>query len=449
MTMKKTMTAALGGIAFALGLSISGAVFAQDATADAVALRAEQAELFQRMFNQPDDVDLMLEYALLSIRLQDYEAAITTLERILIYNPDQPRVKTELGAAYYRIGSYPVARQYFTEVAEDPAAPEDLKLRVTDFINEIDRRTQKSYFTGKIGANAIFTTNANNGPSSRNIEFLGVPAVLTDPNAIAQTDVGASLSAQVSHFYDLGGPNDNQWRSDFSAYSARFADTSSAAVDVLVLRTGPRLAADDDRYGLKLRPYVELDHVRYGNDALHSTLGAGLEVTNTLDPKRAIFADARLGYRDGHQPSALSDKDGINLRSRFGMTYFLDEDWTLTGFGLFSIEDAETASDRNAEFGVGGLATLRYDSGFEFAARRWQADFGVRGTYRTFSAPSLFNAPGEDRKDLDLRVSLGHTAFLEDGLAMVGKAEYFLRDSNTKTFDLDSFTVSLGVEYQF
>jgi hypothetical protein len=37
--------------------------------------------------------------ALTSIRLQDHEAAMTTLERILIYSPNLLRVKVELGAS--------------------------------------------------------------------------------------------------------------------------------------------------------------------------------------------------------------------------------------------------------------------------------------------------------------------------------------------------------------
>lgn len=52
------------------------------------------------MFVRPDDLELMFEYALISVQLEDLEAAITTLERMLIYNRDLPRVHMELGAAY-------------------------------------------------------------------------------------------------------------------------------------------------------------------------------------------------------------------------------------------------------------------------------------------------------------------------------------------------------------
>ena len=97
------------GAALAAGLT-GGAALAQVSPSEEAALRAEQQEQFAAMFEAPDDVNLMFQYAVTSIRLQDYEAAITTLERILIYNPNLPRVKTELGASYFRIGSYPVAK---------------------------------------------------------------------------------------------------------------------------------------------------------------------------------------------------------------------------------------------------------------------------------------------------------------------------------------------------
>ena len=107
---------ALAASAFLAAGLIGAPVAAQVAADEEQALRVEQRQQFAAMFEAPDDVDLMFKYALTSIRLQDYEAAITTLERILIYNPNLPRVKVELGASYFRIGSYPVAKFYFEEV---------------------------------------------------------------------------------------------------------------------------------------------------------------------------------------------------------------------------------------------------------------------------------------------------------------------------------------------
>jgi thioredoxin-like negative regulator of GroEL len=90
--------------AFAAGAALAacltgGAAPAQVSAAEETALRGEQQQQFAAMFEAPDDVDLMFQYALTSIRLQDHEAAMTTLERILIYSPNLLRVKVELGAS--------------------------------------------------------------------------------------------------------------------------------------------------------------------------------------------------------------------------------------------------------------------------------------------------------------------------------------------------------------
>ena len=62
-------------------------------------LRARQKALFDELIDKPDDLDLMFEYAKVSIQLEDYEAAISTLERMLIYRQDLSRVRLELAVA--------------------------------------------------------------------------------------------------------------------------------------------------------------------------------------------------------------------------------------------------------------------------------------------------------------------------------------------------------------
>ena len=350
---------------------MASAATAQVAPGDEAALRATQQGQFEAMFEDPDNVDLMFQYALTSIRLEDFEAAITTLERILIYSPNLPLVKVELGASYFRIGSYPVAKFYFDEVRNDDNAGPVLKERVQTYIDEIERRTRRSYFTGKVGMDAVFTTNANFGPEDRNALLLGAPVVLTGAKVTSQSDFGVGLVGRVSHVYDLGLASGDTWRSDVAFSMVRFAETPVGATDVAVMRTGPRLSLDDDRYGPKLRPYAELSHVRFSNNPLQYTIGAGFELTNTLNANMALFSDLRIAWVDNHVPTALVDQDGLSVRANVGLNYFANESLTLRGFALAEYAGAETDSEESYEFGVGGLATYRYDSGLEVASRDW------------------------------------------------------------------------------
>ncbi len=446
---------ALAASAFLSAGLIGAPVAAQVAADEEQALRVEQRQQFAAMFEAPDDVELMFKYALTSVRLQDYEAAITTLERILIYNPNLPRVKVELGASYFRIGSYPVAKFYFEEVINDATASSDLKERVQAYIDEIDKRTRKSYLTGRIGIDTIFTTNANFGPEDRDAVFLGVPVTLLGANVTSQTDVGFGLVGQVSHIYDLSSANGEVWRSDLAFSAVRFADTPSGATDVGVIRTGPRLSLDDDRYGPKIRPYLEVSHVRFAKTPLQTTIGGGFELTNTLNQSMSLFSDLRIAWKDNHTNttavdlnSRVIDQDGLNVRANVGLNYFYDKNVTVRGFVLAEFTGAETDQEQSYEVGLGGVATYRYDSGMEMASRDWLLSGGFRGVFRRFEDVSISD-PFTTREDLDLRVHIGHTAYLMDDLSLTARAEYFVRESNVRNFDLDSFTAKVGIRYSF
>ena len=109
---------------------------------------------------------------------------------------------------------------------------------------------------------------------------------------------------------------------------------------------------------------------------------------------------------------------------------------------------AETKQEQSYEFGFGGVATYRYDSGFDIAGRDWLVSAGARAVYRRFDEENIVQ-PSRHREDLDLRLHIGHTAHLQDDLSVTARAEYFVRESNVKNFDLESFTAKVGIRYSF
>ena len=108
---------------------------------------------------------------------------------------------------------------------------------------------------------------------------------------------------------------------------------------------------------------------------------------------------------------------------------------------------AESNQEQSYEFGFGGAATYRYDSGFNFASRRWSANGSVRGVFRLFDETAATQV--RTREDFDLRLAIGNTAWIMDDLAIRVGAEYFLRESNIRNFDLDVITLTAGVQYAF
>src|SRR5207244_3262269 len=102
-------------------------------------LQARKEALFQQQLRDPSNLDVAFAYADIAAKLGDNEAAVSALERMLLFNPNLPRVQLELGALYFRMGSYDSARTYF-ERAAAANPPDDVKERIRTYITEIARR---------------------------------------------------------------------------------------------------------------------------------------------------------------------------------------------------------------------------------------------------------------------------------------------------------------------
>ncbi len=108
--------------------------------AQASSLGENQAR-FDRLYNElladPANIDKTLQYAELAVEIGDYEAAIPPLERILIGNPGANKIKLELGIMYYLLGSYDVARTYFSEITQDATAKPEFSAQAQSYLKRL------------------------------------------------------------------------------------------------------------------------------------------------------------------------------------------------------------------------------------------------------------------------------------------------------------------------
>ena len=88
---------------------------------------AERERIFAELIEDPTNLDFLFKYANLSILLGDLEAAISVFEQMLIYEPDLPRIRLELGVLYFRLNAYPSAKLYLNSVKKYDAPEEVLK----------------------------------------------------------------------------------------------------------------------------------------------------------------------------------------------------------------------------------------------------------------------------------------------------------------------------------
>lgn len=442
---------ARAALAVCLGLA-AGSVGAQSFTAlgdDKTELREEQKAIFSQMFQDPDNLELMFSYALVSIKLEDLEAAISTLERMLIYNKELPRVHMELGAAYYRLGSYQTASYYFDNVLAFDNVPPVVVAKANEFLRAIEQRTQTSVFVGTISTGVTYASNATLGPDDASVLLFGLPAVLA-PEFLEDDDVGIKTTAALSHFYDLGQPDSDFWRTDASVFSLHYFDATDSDVDSFLLTTGPQISLDDKQFGPKLRPFVELDYVRSANDSLYATASLGAEYTDTLSDTLSVFGSLRAGYRDYF--GGRDDFDAFVIRATAGAAYVPQPNLVLRGAAFLERTDADENFNSTIEGTLRASATYSYDSGFDFAGRLWNLTGFVQATARRFDDPNpvlVGNAGTKERSDIDFRAGLRHVFYLQDGLWLAADVDGLSRSSNISNFDLKNFGGGVSVGFDF
>src|ERR1700758_3057532 len=134
--------------------------------ASAQASGSEQDQLFQQMLRNPKDLETTFAYVKVATANGDYEAAIGALERVLFYQPGLARVKYELGALYFRLGSYEMARRYFREALASPDIDAITKDRIEASLPDADKQLQQSRLSGFMSTGERYQTNANYAPSS-------------------------------------------------------------------------------------------------------------------------------------------------------------------------------------------------------------------------------------------------------------------------------------------
>lgn len=404
---------------------------------------------FEAMLADPGNLDLMFAHAAEALAANDIEGAISTLERMLIFNPDLSRVKLELGAAYYRLGAYDVARTYFEAVmAANP--PESVQATVAPFLAEIDRRTARSGFSGFVSLGAVYSTNANLGPQDREVRvnapgFNGVG--LLDPSATASDSFGTRFSAGITHRLDLERPNEDAWITSASYSGLRFASESLGEFDIVDVATGPRLSIDDRQFGSTVRPLVFGGFVRSNNQPLYVHGGAGAELVSPLDESLTAFGTAIASWRDYNDEDSF---DGFYAQLSGALGYAVDRDTVLRG-GLF-VETDRTREEYTSNVSLGLRASMDHTvraAAFSFLAAPPIVSLAGQISSRWFDDPDPMVDPGVTRRDLDLRVGTRLVAPVSSRVGIALDAAYFERFSNIVNYDLENFEVGVSVLFSF
>jgi tetratricopeptide (TPR) repeat protein len=424
-------------------------------------LEARQAQLFQQMLTNPADLNVTLAYAEVSARLGDDEAAVTALERLLLFNPNLPRINLELGALYFRMGSFEIAGIYFDKaLAANP--PPDIKARVEQYLAQIAARTAPEQFHGIATFGAQYQTDANVAPGAGMISS-PIGPVLLNSQFVKHGDWDIFASEHSLYSYDLGDQNRNTFELSSTGLVNHYMQFLRLDLDLLELTAGPRFNFPEPIAGVStasIKPYLIANEIGLGYNQYFDTLGGGIEGTARLPDDIALRTAFEFRQKNFSNASDRPFSTGLNGNDK---VVTLAAKKALTATSELNLEfdylDQETAFPyyANQAYAFSGNYHIRYDDPTKLLHFPWETAVYLGYVNDHYDAPDpCCNTSGNPlvvglsrRLDNRWQFGISQTFQVSHSVAVLVQVERDIIGSNLPIYAYTSDSVLVGPQIRF
>jgi hypothetical protein len=457
-TLPKLKTIAFSGLCALSLMAIGhpGTAQAQQATQDQQSfeeLEKRRAALFRVTLNNPTNLDVAFEYAMLSARVGDYEGAISTLERMLIYAPGLPRVQLELAVLYYRLGAYDKAKEYLQLVSEQDL-PHPVRVRVSQFEASLEQASRPFRFTGTVQAGLQTHTNANLAPNQDSILIGGLPFVLS-PGARAQSDTNAFALVQLHFAHELPSPG-ALFEVEATLYATEYADLNRLNMNLLEIAAGPSFSLggigwDKTRLGL----YGIVGAARLGGHSYSTTFGAGARLRSQVGERtflEALIEGRDVEYDNSTTYPTATNGDGETYRAKAKLTQLINSRLSASLTFEARKTDAATVFNSSSYYSLSANTSYKFNgptTGIFADDAPWTLSLSVGGLKRDYDGPDPAINPLAAESDDALWIEAGLSVPLENKFSAYITAQYLEQDSNYATRDYHGATLTFGVAKRF
>jgi hypothetical protein len=437
------------------------ATAAQAADTDHTALEAQRDRLFQQMLQNPGNLDVTFAYADASAKLGDNEAAISALERMLLFNPNLPRVDLELGALYFRLGSFDVARTYFDKAAAANPPP-DVKDRIDQYLALIAQQQSPTRLTGTLFFGAQYQTDANVAPASSTIAS-PIGPILLNQQFVKMADWDIFLSGSLLYTYDLGNQDHDTIEATANGVVNHYMKVGRLDLDFGEITLGPRFRfpelPDTIAQGVTVKPYGIFNEVGLGESQYFRTFGAGLEATGIV--WNDIALKGVFEYRDKTFTNAPDRPASTGLTGNDKLVS-LSATKPVTANSALSLEfdyvDQQTQFDyySNQSYAMSAAYHIRYDSPqgplhypmetTVYGSRLWSL-YDAPDPCCNTSGTSTFSPSSRD--DRHWRFGITHGVQVTDNIELIVQFQRDIVSSNLSLYGYTSNSVLFGPQIRF
>lgn len=416
-------------------------------------LLKQQAQLFQQMLRKPSDLDIAFKYADISARLGDNEAAVTALERMLLFNPNLPRVQLELGALYFRMGSFQIAREYFDKAAA-AKPPAEVQSRINEYLAQIQKLSGGSQFSGFAFFGAQYQTDANVAPGSPNlISPVSSIALSLSNEFVKQADTNIFATTSLFYSYDLETQSHDTIDVIGTAFGNHYFKFGRLDLALGEVTAGPRFNFTEPGLGAQTattRPYVILNEVGLGGNQYFYTYGVGGELGGTFPDNLILTSKVELREKrfsnapDRPVSTGLTGND--KLVSLLGSKAITDNSALTLQFDFLD-QSTDNRTFSNYTYAVSGNYRVRYPDPIGALKFPWETVFSLSRSWSLYQAPDPFFLTTRD--DRRWRIGLTQNFQVLDNLTLTVQLQRDIVSSNQALYPYTSNSVLVGPQIRF
>ncbi|MBT7642801.1 MAG: hypothetical protein HN715_07415 [Rhodobiaceae bacterium] len=188
--------------------------------------------MFREVLKQPNEVELNLAFARRAIELEDFEAAVATLERLLIGRSGLPLLRLELGMLYLRLEAPELAEAYLLQVLEATDIDATARERAEILLAQTRKANAKGSFAMSVSLGTKHASNAVTRPTLANViayndlkeqvspSLEGLEDVTVEADG-PDSDTASSASLSVSYSRELDGLNERRFNASVNQYTSQ------------------------------------------------------------------------------------------------------------------------------------------------------------------------------------------------------------------------------------
>jgi tetratricopeptide (TPR) repeat protein len=440
-----------GRLVAGLCLFLSLTVWAPRATGQVSDDQAAYETAFEAMQRDPGSSDKAFAYAQAAIKVGDLEGAIGALERLLIFNPDLPRIRLELGVLYYRLGSFELARLYLSQITDRSDIPADVRAKVDEYIAETDRLSAQHRITGSLLTGIRYQTNANTGPVNGISRIFGLDLTLST-DLQKKGDLNFFGAATVNYVYDFRLGDPLTLESNLTLYGAKQFKQTQYDLSLVQVDIGPRFGLQHLLDGASIRPYLIADHLSLGETNYLNSYGGGFNALAPLTDRLLLDGNFEVQNRQYWANTArprIENRNGDFIAVRLSPRVAVTDKIVLSLTGELDRTLSVQGYERNTQFVLGPNALVRFDSPIPDLEQPWAVGFGFNRVWRTYAAADPIVDSDNTRRDSEWNVGGSLSVGLVDKVQTLFQIQRSWVDSTIPNYSYRNLIGSVALSMQF